>query len=125
LDQDQATIERDVATIKPAPPQFELDIAWRLHPEVSIRPGHAGVVLYHFGTRRRLLLKSRTLLRVLRSLDSQRSARTACVAAGVAARDMPAFTHVLERLAASSVICRHGGADQGSSRQLSPNSCHR
>src|SRR4029077_5500984 len=31
---------------------FDLDAAWRLHPQVSVRPERFGALLYHFGTRR-------------------------------------------------------------------------
>jgi len=35
-----------------AAPAFDLDAAWRVHPQVSIRPERFGALLYHFGTRR-------------------------------------------------------------------------
>jgi mycofactocin biosynthesis protein MftB len=85
--------------------RFELDAAWRLHPQVSIRPERFGALLYHFGTRRLSFLKNPTLLTVVRSLESQRSARTACAAAGVTAEQMPAYTSALATLAASTMIC--------------------
>ncbi|MCU1656579.1 MAG: mycofactocin biosynthesis chaperone MftB [Pseudonocardiales bacterium] len=84
---------------------FELDHGWRLHPQVSIRPERFGALLYHFGTRRLSFLKNRTLLTVVSSLESERSARTACVAAGVGADEMPAYVSALAGLAASSMIC--------------------
>jgi putative mycofactocin binding protein MftB len=89
---------------------FDVDAGWRLHPQVSIRPERFGALLYHFGTRRLSFLKSPTLLGVVRSLDTARSARTACVAAGVAAAEMPAYTHALATLAQSSMICERTGA---------------
>jgi mycofactocin biosynthesis protein MftB len=91
------------------PSGFDVDAAWGLHPQVSIRPERFGALLYHFGTRRLSFLKSPTLLGVARSLDTQRSARTACMAAGVAAAEMPAYTHALATLAQSTMICERTG----------------
>ena len=45
--------------------RFDLDAAWRLTPQVSIRPERFGALLYHFGTRRLSFLKSPALLDVV------------------------------------------------------------
>jgi putative mycofactocin binding protein MftB len=87
---------------------FDLDTAWRLHPRVSVRPERFGALLYHFGTRRLSFLKSPTLLAVVRALESQPSARAACVAAGVRSEEFPAYAKALGTLAASSMICPEG-----------------
>jgi putative mycofactocin binding protein MftB len=84
---------------------FELDAGWRLHPQVSIRPERFGALLYHFGTRRLSFLKNPTLLTVIRALDTQPSARTACAAAGVTVAELPTYTNALATLAASTMIC--------------------
>lgn len=86
---------------------FDLDGAWRLHPQVSVRPERFGALLYHFGTRRLTFLKTPTLLTVVSSLDSQPSARAACAAAGVTAAELPAYASALAALAAGSMICRY------------------
>ena len=62
---------------------FDLDRAWDLHPQVSVRPEPFGALLYHFGTRRLSFLKDRVLLDVVRALGSAPDARAACAAAGV------------------------------------------
>jgi mycofactocin biosynthesis protein MftB len=85
---------------------FDLDSAWCLHPQVSVRPERFGALLYHFGTRRLTFLKTPALLTVVRSLDTQPSARAACAAAGVGAADLPAYTSALAALAAGSMIRR-------------------
>jgi mycofactocin biosynthesis protein MftB len=85
--------------------RFDLDRAWRLHPQVSIRPERFGALLYHFGTRRLSFLKNPTLLTVVRSLETEHSGRSACAAAGVAAADMPVYTNALTTLAESTMIC--------------------
>ncbi len=88
-----------------ASPDFDLDGAWRLHPQVSVRPERFGALLYHFGTRRLSFLKSPALLTVVQSLDSQPSARAACSAAGLGPDDLTAYARALQALAASSMIC--------------------
>ena len=84
---------------------FDLDAAWRLHPQVSVRPERFGALLYHFGTRRLSFLKSPALLTVVRCLESEPSARSACARAGIGASDLPAYALALTRLADSQMIC--------------------
>lgn len=84
---------------------FDLDAAWRLHPQVSVRPERFGALLYHFGTRRLSFLKSPALLAVVQALASQRSARSACAAAGVPEADLPRYASALGTLASSTMIC--------------------
>ncbi len=90
--------------------EFDLDAAWQLHPKVSVRPERFGALLYHFGTRRLSFLKSPTLLDVVKALDSERSARTACVSAGVAPAEMASYRGALSTLAASQMICERTSA---------------
>ena len=89
---------------------FDLDAAWRLHPQVSVRPERFGALLYHFGTRRLSFLKSPALLSVVRSLESEPSARSACARAGIGASDLPASTMALATLADSQRICGRAAA---------------
>ena len=84
--------------------RFDLDTAWRLHPQVSVRPERFGALLYHFGTRRLSFLKTPGLLTVVQSLASQPTARAACTAAGIGAAELPAYTRALQTLAASAMI---------------------
>jgi len=85
---------------------FDLDAAWRLHPQVSIRPERFGALLYHFGTRRLSFVKHPKLLSVVSSLAGQTSARSACTAAGVEERELPSYRSALATLAGSSMIER-------------------
>jgi putative mycofactocin binding protein MftB len=85
--------------------QFDLESAWQLHPQVSVRPEAFGALLYHFGTRRLSFLKSPVLLTVVRALDQAPSAREACAAAGVTAVEMPTYARALGTLAGSQMIC--------------------
>ena len=84
---------------------FDVDAPWRLHPQVAVRPERFGALLYHFGTRRLSFVKTPRLLDVVQRLAAERSARTACVAAGVDAAEMPAYAAALATLARSSMIC--------------------
>ena len=84
--------------------EFDLDRAWGLHPQVSVRPEPFGALLYHFGTRRLSFLKERRLLRVLQSLRNASSARAACAAAGVPASDLARYAAALAALVQSSMI---------------------
>ena len=89
-----------------APPRarFDLDRAWQLHPQVSVRPERFGALLYHFGTRRLSFLKSPALLTVVHELGDAPSARDACAKAGVAETDLPVYATALATLAASQMI---------------------
>ena len=89
---------------------FDLDAPWRLAAAVRVRPEAFGALLYHFGTRQLSFLKSPALLAVVRSLATQPSARAACTAAGVPARELPAYGRALATLAASRMICRRDGS---------------
>jgi putative mycofactocin binding protein MftB len=83
---------------------FDLDGAWQLHEQVSIRPERFGALLYHFGTRRLSFLKSPMLLATVRLLDAERSARDACLRAGVTPAELPSYRSALATLAASQMI---------------------
>jgi mycofactocin biosynthesis protein MftB len=89
---------------------FDLEAAWRLHPQASIRPERFGALLYHFGTRRLSFLKSPALLTVVESLATQPSARAACTQAGIGPGEMPAYATALATLAAGQMICRRAAA---------------
>jgi mycofactocin biosynthesis protein MftB len=85
---------------------FDLEGAWRLHPQVSVRPERFGGLLYHFGTRRLSFVKSPTLLGVLTALDAAPTARAACSAAGVDEADLGRYRSALAGLAGSEMICQ-------------------
>ncbi|WP_396655787.1 mycofactocin biosynthesis chaperone MftB [Microbacterium sp.] len=82
------------------------EAAWRLHPQVSIRPEPFGALLYHFGTRKLSFLKDRLLLAVVEQLGTAPSATAACDAAGVPEPDRPRYLAALATLADSHMIER-------------------
>jgi putative mycofactocin binding protein MftB len=81
---------------------FDLDIAWVVHPSVSVRPERFGALLYHFGTRRLSFLRSRSLLAVVEALADAPTARDALT--HVDERECPAIEQALATLAASNMI---------------------
>jgi mycofactocin biosynthesis protein MftB len=83
---------------------FDLDHAWQVHPQVSMRPEPFGALLYHFGTRRLSFLKNQRVLAVVRSLSDHPSARAACHACGVTEAELPAYERALAALADSTMI---------------------
>ncbi|OLT21385.1 mycofactocin system protein MftB [Actinomadura sp. CNU-125] len=83
---------------------MDLDRAWDLHPQVSVRPEPFGALLYHFGTRKLSFLKDRRLLEVVRGLRDAPTAREACAAADVPAADLPRYGAALGALAGSSML---------------------
>ncbi len=85
---------------------FDLDAAWRLAPQVQLRPERFGALAYHFGTRQLSFLKSPALLAVVRGLAAQPTARAACRAADVPDAELPSYRRALATLAAAQMICR-------------------
>jgi putative mycofactocin binding protein MftB len=83
---------------------FDLDAAWRVHGQVSVRPERFGALLYHFGTRRLSFLKDPMLLAVLDGLAASPSARVACERAGVPEAQLPRYRAALSTLATSRMI---------------------
>ena len=82
---------------------FAVDRAWRLNPQVALRDESFGALAYHYGNRRLVFLKSRTLVTLVSSLGEYPSAAAAlgaCVPEGSRA----AYERALARLAASEVI---------------------
>ncbi|WP_375400417.1 mycofactocin biosynthesis chaperone MftB [uncultured Amnibacterium sp.] len=90
---------------------MDLDTAWALHPQVSVRPEPFGALLYHFGTRKLSFLKDRRLLSVVQSLDTQPTVRAACASAGVAEKDLPTYSSALSTLVASSMLVQRTPAE--------------
>ncbi|XUL93902.1 mycofactocin biosynthesis chaperone MftB [Streptomyces galilaeus] len=83
---------------------MDLDRAWDLHPQVSVRPEPFGALLYHFGTRKLSFLKDRRLLTAVQSLADASTARAACLAAGIGETELPRYGRALAALAHSSML---------------------
>jgi putative mycofactocin binding protein MftB len=83
---------------------LDLDSAWRLHPQVAIRPEPFGGLVYHFGTRRLSFLKTRKLVAVVEGLADQATVRAALDTASVTRDEEADYVSALERLAAGDMI---------------------
>jgi putative mycofactocin binding protein MftB len=84
--------------------ELDLGTAWRLSPQVALRPESFGALAYHFGTRRLSFLKSRALLAVVERLGEHPDALSACRAAGVQDAQLPGYRRALATLAGSGMI---------------------
>ncbi|MHA6799965.1 mycofactocin biosynthesis chaperone MftB [Bounagaea algeriensis] len=58
-------------------PEFDPDGAYRLSPQVALRPERFGALAYHFGTRKLSFLKTPQLVEIVRELNQHSSARSA------------------------------------------------
>jgi putative mycofactocin binding protein MftB len=83
---------------------FDPECAWRLHPQVALRPEPFGALLYHFGTRKLSFLKNRTIVAVVQALSEHSDVRSACRAAGVDDADQGPYLHALGVLAGSNML---------------------
>ncbi|WP_230396158.1 mycofactocin biosynthesis chaperone MftB [Streptomyces blattellae] len=83
---------------------MDLDRAWDLHPQVSVRPEPFGALLYHFGTRKLSFLKDRRLLTAVQSLADTPTARAACLASGITEAELPRYGRALAALVQSSML---------------------
>ena len=83
---------------------FDADRAWRLHPQVAVRPEPFGALLYHFGTRKLSFLKNRVILAVVQSLADHPDARAALRTAGVEDAALGPYLHALGVLAGSNML---------------------
>ncbi len=92
-----------VSEARPAARAFTVGSAWRLSPQVALRDESFGALAYHYGNRRLVFLKSRTLVELVASLERYPSA-AAAIGALVPAPERAAYEQALARLAGSEVI---------------------
>ena len=83
---------------------IDLDLTWRVHPQVSIRPEPFGALLYHFGTRKLSFLKDRRLLEIVQVLADYPNATQACAAIGITDTELPQFQRALSTLRDSEML---------------------
>jgi putative mycofactocin binding protein MftB len=84
-------------------PRFDVERPWRLHPQVALRDESFGALAYHYGNRRLIFLRSRTLVELVESLERFESAGDALTAV-IGPAQRPSYERALARLAASEVI---------------------
>ena len=81
-----------------------LDGAWRLSPQVALRPEPFGALAYHFGNRKLTFLKRRELVTVVESLGDHPTVASALEAAGIPVEQWDAYLRALDGLAASDML---------------------
>ena len=82
---------------------FASEWAWQLSPDVALRDESFGALAYHYGTRRLVFLKSRTLVALVTSLEAYPSA-AAAIDALVPGAERAHYERALSKLAASEMI---------------------
>ena len=84
---------------------FDVDGAYRLHPQVALRPEPFGALAYHYGNRKLVFLKTTTMLNVVRSLADHASVGAALTAVGVPSTRHSQYVQALADLERSEIIC--------------------
>ncbi len=84
--------------------RLEPDGAYRLHPNVAVRPEPFGALVYHYGNRKLVFLKSPRMVAVVKSLDESPSVSAALEANGVATKSVERYLDALNSLLASDML---------------------
>jgi putative mycofactocin binding protein MftB len=80
------------------------DAAYRLHPNVAVRPEPFGALVYHYGNRKLVFLKSPRMVAVVKALDDAPSVAAALDAQGVAPKNRDRYLVALNSLLASDML---------------------
>ena len=83
---------------------FDVGRAYRLHPQVALRPEPFGALAYHYGNRRLNFLRSLDLVALLKDLGNHPSVQAALDASPVERRRHGAMQRALAQLAASDFL---------------------
>ena len=83
---------------------IDIAAAYRLHPNVAVRPEPFGALVYHYGNRKLVFLKSPRMVAVVKSLDEAPSVRSALETNGVAITNTDRYLQALSRLLASDML---------------------
>ena len=83
---------------------IDIAAAYRLHPNVAVRPEPFGALVYHYGNRKLVFLKSPRMVAVVKSLDEAPSVRSALETNGVAIKNTDRYLQALSRLLASDML---------------------
>lgn len=98
--QDPAT--QSSATQSSANQDFDPDVAWKLSPDVALRPESFGALAYHFGNRKLSFLKTPGLVEVVQQLAEHPTARSAVHA--LREGDRASYLKALASLASTEMI---------------------
>ena len=80
------------------------DGAYRLHPNVAVRPEPFGALVYHYGNRKLVFLKSPRMVAVVKALDDAPSVRFALETNGVDTKNTDRYLVALSSLLASDML---------------------
>ena len=89
-----------------AAPEIDAGEAYSLHPNVAVRPEPFGALVYHYGNRKLVFLKSLRMVAVVRSLDGERSVDQVFREHGVTDRQRANYLGALSSLLRSDMIVR-------------------
>jgi putative mycofactocin binding protein MftB len=78
--------------------------AYRLHPNVAVRPEPFGALVYHYGNRKLVFLKSMRMVAVVQGLGSAASVTDALHIHGVAERNVSKYLDALTNLLSSDML---------------------
>lgn len=78
--------------------------AYRLHPNAAVRPEPFGALVYHYGNRKLVFLKSPKMVELVRALDSAATLDDAFDTADVPARSRANYLRALTNLSNSDMI---------------------
>lgn len=89
-------------------PTLDPEAPYVVHSSVAVRPEPFGALVYHYGNRKLVFLKSPRMVAVVKSLDGAPSIRAALEANGVSAKNQAKYLIALSSLLASDMIvpCR-------------------
>jgi putative mycofactocin binding protein MftB len=82
----------------------ELSQAYRLHPSVALRPEPFGALVYHYGNRKLVFLKSPKIVAVVKSLGDHPSVDAALAANGVGVSSRAKYVEALTSLERSDML---------------------
>jgi mycofactocin biosynthesis protein MftB len=87
-----------------SPVGVSVDRAYRVHPNVAVRPEPFGALVYHYGNRKLVFLKSKLMVSVVQSLANHACLGAALDAAGVPVEQHNRYVDALASLFASDMI---------------------
>jgi len=78
-----------------------------LDPQVALRPEPFGALAYHYGNRKLIFLKHPDVVRVVQSLDGERTLAETLTACDVDETRWPSFERALSSLTESEMLHEH------------------
>jgi putative mycofactocin binding protein MftB len=81
-----------------------LDTRLALDPQVALRPEPFGALAYHYGNRKLIFLKHPDVVRVVRTLDGDRTLAETLTECGIVESRWPSFERALTALTESEML---------------------